>query len=139
MKLKGYVLILILALMLSLNLLADFALLPTAVLMGSISVLSTTSASAGYGKFAYNSQLDRRQRLAGFIESNSVLVARDISRGEGDSLDAISVIIAVESDRRSPFYHSLQNNYDSIFSSQNDTADKIAFRIFQIGESYSCF
>ena len=63
--------------------------------------------------------------LSMYTGSNMDLLARDMSVGQGESLDVLADLMGVEAEDRAAFYASLQNHYGDIFSSSNVTADDV--------------
>jgi len=62
---------------------------------------------------------DRAQE---FVASNMDSLAKDISRGEGESLSTLAELLKIEN--KASFYAALQSNYNSIYAnSQVEMAD----------------
>ncbi|RKZ11686.1 hypothetical protein DRQ53_01815 [bacterium] len=71
-----------------------------------------TSGTIGCAKaesFASNEQLDR------FVGDNMDQLAMDISRGEGDYLLTLAVLLDVPAAERGEFYGMLQSNFSTIY------------------------
>jgi len=75
------------------------------------------------------------QSMALYMDSNLDKVARDISRGEGENLDTLAVLLGVEAEDRPAFYSALQNNFDSVFPSADTTSDQAVSAIVEIMEA----
>lgn len=58
-----------------------------------------------------------------FFGENYEQLAADISRGDGETLDAFAELIGVDAQDNLHFKMTLQNNFDSIFSADAVTAD----------------
>ncbi len=65
------------------------------------------------------------QRLGMYTGSNMDAIARDMSIGQGESLDVLADLMGVEAEDRPAFYAALQQNYDSIFSGTDVTAEEV--------------
>lgn len=59
--------------------------------------------------FASNGQLDR------FVGDNMDALAMDISRGDGDYIFTLAVLLDVPADQRPEFYALLQSNFSTIY------------------------
>ena len=60
--------------------------------------------------------------MAMLIHSRGEAVASDISRGEGENLEAMAVALKVEPVDRPEFYSVLKNNFATIFPSSDTTS-----------------
>ncbi len=59
--------------------------------------------------------------MAMYMDSNIDKVARDMSRGSGENLDTLAVLLGVEETDRDTFRKVLQDNFASIFPPNADT------------------
>ena len=62
--------------------------------------------------------------MAMFMDNNIDKIARDVSRGQGENLDALAVILGVDTQDRAHFASLLQQNFATIFPSEEVTADQ---------------
>lgn len=62
------------------------------------------------------------QSMAMLIDSRGSSVAADISRGEGENLEAMAVALGVEPIDRPEFYSVLKSNFATIFPSSDTTS-----------------
>ena len=62
------------------------------------------------------------QSMAMYMDSNIDKVARDMSRGAGENLDTLAVLLGVEGTDRDAFRTLLQNNFAAIFPSSDTTS-----------------
>lgn len=62
------------------------------------------------------------QSMALFMDNNIDKIARDVSRGEGENLDALAVILGIEAQHRDHFAQLLQQNFATIFPNESVTA-----------------
>jgi len=68
-------------------------------------------------------------RLLEFAAANMDTLARDISRGEGESLDTLAELLAVPEVKRGEFSSSLQGNFSSIFVTGDESPAVVLDRI----------
>jgi hypothetical protein len=59
-----------------------------------------------------------------YMDSNIDKVARDMSRGNGENLDTLAVLLGVEQADRDNFRSVLQNNFAAIFPNADTTSDQ---------------
>ncbi|MCC5858025.1 MAG: DUF3015 domain-containing protein [Ectothiorhodospiraceae bacterium] len=64
-------------------------------------------------------------KLGMYTGSNMDAIARDMSIGEGESLEVLAELMGVQSEDRPAFYAALQQNYATIFSSTDVTAEQV--------------
>ncbi|MBL3555612.1 MULTISPECIES: DUF3015 domain-containing protein [Marinobacter] len=62
------------------------------------------------------------QSMAMYMESNIDKVARDMSRGSGENLDTLAVLLGVDETDRDAFRNALQDNFATIFPSSDTTS-----------------
>lgn len=62
------------------------------------------------------------QSMAMYMESNIDKVARDMSRGAGENLDTLAVLLGVDEADRDAFRKTLQDNFATIFPSSETTS-----------------
>ena len=62
------------------------------------------------------------QSMAMYMDSNIDKVARDMSRGSGENLDTLAVLLGVDEADRDTFRKVLQDNFATIFPSSDTTA-----------------
>jgi hypothetical protein len=64
------------------------------------------------------------QSMAMYMDSNIDKVARDMSRGNGENLDTLAVLLGVEPADRDSFRSVLQDNFAAIFPNADTTSDQ---------------
>jgi hypothetical protein len=69
------------------------------------------------------------ERLMEFTVANMDNLARDIARGEGESLETLAELLAVPEQNRGEFYANLQGNFADIFSTGEESAANVLDRI----------
>jgi hypothetical protein len=62
------------------------------------------------------------QSMAMYMETNIDKVARDMSRGSGENLDTLAVLLGVDEADRDAFRNALQDNFATIFPSSETTS-----------------
>jgi len=62
------------------------------------------------------------QSMALYMDSNIDKVARDMSRGSGENLDTLAVLLGVDAADRDTFRKVLQDNFATIFPSSDTTS-----------------
>jgi len=62
------------------------------------------------------------QSMAMYMDSNIDKVARDMSRGTGENLDTLAVLLGVDEADRDTFRQVLQDNFATIFPSSDTTS-----------------
>lgn len=62
------------------------------------------------------------QSMAMYMNSNIDKVARDMSRGSGENLDTLAVLLGVDEADRDTFRQVLQDNFATIFPSSDTTS-----------------
>lgn len=74
------------------------------------------------------------QSMAMYMNSNVDKVARDMSRGSGENLDTLAVLLGVEQTDRAAFRKVLQDNFALIFPSADTTSDQAVDAIVALME-----
>ncbi|MCK7546336.1 DUF3015 domain-containing protein [Marinobacter bryozoorum] len=64
------------------------------------------------------------QSMAMYMDSNIDKVARDMSRGSGENLETLAVLLGVDEADRGEFSQLLQDNFATIFPSSDTTSDQ---------------
>jgi hypothetical protein len=59
------------------------------------------------------------ERLNHFVRDNMDNLAKDIARGQGETLDTFAELLQVPADQRPAFYGKLQGNFTRVFTSEN--------------------
>ena len=75
------------------------------------------------------------QSMALYLDNNLDKVARDISRGEGENLDTLAVLLNVQEGDRDNFRSQLQSNFEKIFPNAETTSNQATDAIVEIMES----
>lgn len=64
------------------------------------------------------------QSMAMYMDSNIDKVARDMSRGNGENLETLAVLLGVEQADRDSFRSVLQDNFATVFPNADTTSDQ---------------
>jgi len=75
------------------------------------------------------------QSMAIYMDSNVDKVARDMSRGAGENLDTLAVLLGVDEADRDSFRKVLQDNFATIFPSSETTSGEAVDAIVALLES----
>ena len=87
---------------------------------------ATTNGSFGNQTFGISSgtlecgtppKFIQNERLNHFVRANMDNLARDVARGNGESLDTFAELLQIPADQRPAFNARLQQNFDRIFTS----------------------
>lgn len=62
------------------------------------------------------------QSMAMYMDSNIDKVARDMSRGNGENLETLAVLLGIEKADRGAFRQTLQDNFATIFPNSDTTS-----------------
>ncbi|MGO1660048.1 MAG: DUF3015 family protein [Marinobacter sp.] len=62
------------------------------------------------------------QSMAMIMESRGAAIAADMSRGQGENLEAMAAALEIEAEDRSEFYQVLNGNFNTIFPSSDTTS-----------------
>ncbi|MFN2360512.1 MAG: DUF3015 domain-containing protein [Marinobacter sp.] len=74
------------------------------------------------------------QSMAMYMDSNIDKVARDMSRGSGENLDTVAVLLGVDDADRDAFRKVLQDNFATIFPSSDTTSGEAVDAIVSLLE-----
>ena len=74
------------------------------------------------------------EQLRGFVAANMDNLAKDISKGSGESLDSLAELMRVPAAQRGEFGTTLQANFDRIFTSPTVTDTEVIDHIAQVAK-----
>jgi len=80
---------------------------------------------------------DEVESMAMYMNSNIDKVARDMSRGEGENLETLAVLLGVEAKDRSAFRKLMQDNFATVFPSSETTSYQAANAIAGLMREHS--
>ena len=87
--------------------------------------LNTFGVSTGTSGCTQDGVVHSNWKTAAFIDSNMNKLARDMSRGEGETLDSLAFLLDVETTDKEQFNQTLKENFTTIFSSEVVTTDLV--------------
>ncbi|MDV7103623.1 DUF3015 domain-containing protein [Vibrio sp. TH_r3] len=65
------------------------------------------------------------EKLAMFIDGNMDNLARDMAKGEGETLSTLAAVWGIEEADKSEFNAVVQQNFSEVFKSENVTSDEV--------------
>ena len=95
----------------------------------------TFGISSGTLECNQPAELYAREQLQKFVASNMDSVAKDIARGNGESLDTLAELMQVPVEKRDTFNTQLQQNFGSIFTSAHVTETEVIENIITVTHS----
>ncbi|MFW6364925.1 MAG: DUF3015 family protein [Spirochaetota bacterium] len=105
---------------------------------GLIVVLSSLSSTALTAVNAFTENVlwksSRLERMKEFVEENDPLLAADISRARGGTLDALAEIAEVPTPKRDDFFVLLKDNYSVLYPAAETAPEYRAQTILEITE-----
>lgn len=75
------------------------------------------------------------ESMAMLMDARGSQIAADISRGQGENLEAMAVTLGVEPEDREAFYRILTENFSTIYPDQNTTSGEAVNAIVALLES----
>ncbi|ODS11077.1 DUF3015 domain-containing protein [Vibrio scophthalmi] len=72
-----------------------------------------------------NGTISSSEKLALFIDGNMDNLARDIAKGEGETLAALSEVWGVQASDKAAFNELAQENFAEVFKSENVTSQEV--------------
>ncbi|BAU48781.1 membrane protein [Sulfurifustis variabilis] len=64
-------------------------------------------------------------KTALFIEGNKEKLARDMSMGHGETLEALAKLIGIRDEDKATFFRVAKDNFGNIFAAENATTDQV--------------
>lgn len=86
----------------------------------------TFAITSGTSGCTQNGVVSSNWKTAMFIDSNMNKLARDMSVGNGESLDSLASLLGVSSKDKSEFASTLKSNFGSIFTSSDVSSQDVA-------------
>ncbi|MEH0666177.1 DUF3015 domain-containing protein [Vibrio scophthalmi] len=72
-----------------------------------------------------NGTINSAQKLALFIDGNMDNLARDIAKGEGETLATLSEVWGIQESDKGAFNTLAQENFSQVFQSENVTSEEV--------------
>lgn len=85
----------------------------------------TFAVSSGTSGCTQDGTVSSSWQTAAFIDGNKEKLARDLSRGSGESLDSLVALLGVQQQDRARFVQVARDNLDRIFPSATASTDEI--------------
>lgn len=95
---------------------------------------ATTNGSSGNQTFGITfgtlgcdgtGTIDSQQKLALFIDGNMDNLARDMAKGEGETLSTLSEVWGIKANDKVTFNHFAKQHFADVFSSENVTSNEV--------------
>ena len=71
-------------------------------------------------------------KTAMFIDGNKTKLARDMSTGSGEALEALAKLIGIQDQHKAAFFQATKDNFSRIFASDNVTTDQVVASLKQM-------
>lgn len=71
-------------------------------------------------------------KTALFIDGNKERLARDMSIGDGETLDALAKLIGVRDEHKAGFFRATKENFGAIFASESASTDQVLSGLKQV-------
>jgi hypothetical protein len=81
--------------------------------------ITSGTSNCSKSKFVQNDKLNY------FVDSNMDVIAHDIAKGEGESLNTIADLMNIDIEKRSDFFLTLQKNFSNIYTSDKIQAAEV--------------
>jgi len=85
----------------------------------------TFGVSSGTSGCTQNGTVNSTWKTTMFIDGNKERLARDMSTGNGETLDSLAHLIGVRDEDRAKFNRALQENFSRIFPSENVSTEQV--------------
>jgi hypothetical protein len=85
----------------------------------------TFAITSGTSGCTQNGVVSSSWKTAMFIDSNMTKLAKDISTGEGETLDALAGLIGIDSADTTAFKQTLKSKYSEIFVSSETSSEEV--------------
>jgi hypothetical protein len=87
--------------------------------------INTFAMSSGTSGCSQDGKVSSNWKTAAFIDSNKDRLARDLSRGNGESLDSLAQLLGVKDQDKAAFVRTTRDNMARIFPSAQASTDDI--------------
>lgn len=67
-----------------------------------------------------------------FIDSNMERVARDMSTGQGESLETLATLMGIQAEDKATFFQVSQSNFSSIYSRDDVTSSEVIASLVEV-------
>lgn len=73
-----------------------------------------------------------RARLGMFMSTNSERLARDMSVGQGETLDVLANLLNIKAEDKPTFFQATQTHFGKIFAPENKTAGEVLAALHKV-------
>lgn len=95
----------------------------------SFNTFAVTSGTSGCDP---NGMVKSNWKMALFIDGNKDKLARDMSTGQGETLDTLAGLIGIPGDLKPAFFRVSKDNFAQVFTSNAVTTDQILVSLKQV-------
>ncbi len=92
----------------------------------------TFAISTGTSGCTQDGAVSSNWQTAMFIDGNKEKLARDVSRGQGETLDSFAKLVGMNDEHKLRFYQTAKRNFDQIFPSSQASTDDIMNGLKQV-------
>ncbi len=92
----------------------------------------TFGISTGTLGCSHNGTVSSSVRLTMFTGSNIEKLARDMSVGQGETLNVMADLMGVQAQDKAAFFQATRANFGTIFAPQNETAGQVLTSLNQV-------
>lgn len=92
----------------------------------------TFGISSGTSGCTQDGVVQSNWKTAMFIDSNSTMLARDMSAGNGESLESLASLMGVSPEHKELFFQAVRANFDAIFPRQDVSSKEIALGLHNV-------
>ena len=99
---------------------------------GSLSAHNTFGISSGTSGCTQDGLVSSNFKTAAYIDGNKSKLAQDMSKGSGESLESLAMLIGIKDSDKVAFYRATKDNFAKIFVGEQASAEQIALGLKQV-------
>lgn len=92
----------------------------------------TFAVSSGTSGCTQDGVVKSNWKTAMFIDGNKEKLARDMSTGNGESLESLAKLMGIQDRHKAAFFRATKDNFARIFASENVTTDQVVASLKQV-------
>lgn len=92
----------------------------------------TFAISSGTSGCTQDGTVSSNWKTAAYIDGNKERLARDMSRGSGESLDTLAQLLGVKEEHKAQFVRATRENFGRIFPSAQASTDEVRSGLKQV-------
>lgn len=96
----------------------------------------TFAISSGTSGCTQNGVVRSNWKTAAFVGENTTKLARDISRGNGESLETLAFLMNVSAEDKDIFNETLQENFTTLFPSEDASTEVVLSSLHNVLKSH---